>query len=98
MAVLYALLEVAHMALGLYLWLLFASIILSWLTAFGIVNSYQPFVQAVGRFLYAVTEPALRPIRRFVPSMGGMDISPMILILVIYFLQSVIRNILIHGY
>ena len=98
MPIIYALLKVTHMVLSFYLWILFASIILSWLTNFGIVNSYQPFVQAVGRFLYAVTEPVLRPIRRFVPSFGGLDVSPMILILVIYFFQSLIRNIFVHGF
>ncbi|WP_281500572.1 YggT family protein [Kordiimonas marina] len=98
MAIVYALLDVTYMALSIYLWILFASIILSWLTNFGIVNSYQPFVQAVGRFLYAVTEPVLRPIRRHVPAMGGFDLSPMLLILVIYFIQSLIRNIYLHGF
>jgi YggT family protein len=98
MAIINALLQVLHMALGFYLWIIIASVILSWLTAFGIVNSHQPFVQAVGRFLYAMTEPVMRPIRNRLPTMGGVDLSPLIVIFIIYFLQALIRNILIGTY
>jgi YggT family protein len=68
-----------------YIWLLIASVVLSWLVAFNVVNTRHPFVNTVGRFLYQVTEPALRPIRRVVPSFGGIDISPVILALIIEF-------------
>ncbi len=82
--------------LGLYYFLLIVMIIMSWLTGFGIINSYQPFVQTVQSFLYSVTEPALAPIRRtlgrFLPSMGGLDISPILLIFLIFALRILLRN------
>ena len=65
----------------------------AWLSAaFNIVNTRHPFVNAVGRFLYQVTEPMLRPIKRIVPSLGGMDISPLILILLLGFLRILILS------
>jgi len=97
MVVIDALLQVSYVALDIFKWMLIISIVLGWLIHFGVVNAYQPFVQGLGRFLYAVTEPALRPIRRFIPNMGGMDISPIILFLVILFLQRLIVNILYHA-
>jgi YggT family protein len=72
--------------------LLIAQVILSWLVHFNVVNTRHPFVNAVGRFLYRVTEPALRPIKRIVPSLGGIDISPLILILLLGFLRILILN------
>jgi len=72
--------------------LLIAQVILSWLIAFNIVNTRHPFVNAVNRFLYQVTMPALRPIRRIVPTFGGIDISPLILILLLGFLRILILS------
>jgi YggT family protein len=72
--------------------LLIAQVILSWLIHFNVVNTRHPFVNAVGHFLYRVTEPALRPIKRIVPSLGGIDISPLILILLLGFLRILILN------
>jgi len=94
MVVIDALLQVSYIALDIFKWMLIISIILGWLIHFGVVNAYQPFVQSVGRFLHAVTEPALRPLRRYIPAVGGMDISPIVLFLVIMFLQRLIINIL----
>jgi YggT family protein len=68
-----------------YIWLLIIQAVLSWLLAFGIVNRYNRSVAVVGDFLYRVTEPALRPIRNFLPSFGGIDISPIVLIFVLEF-------------
>src|SRR5207253_9341120 len=76
--------------IDIYLWLLIAQAILSWLLAFGVVNRYNRGVAVIGDFLYRVTEPALRPIRRFLPNFGGIDISPIILILILYFLSDLI--------
>jgi YggT family protein len=67
---------------------LVASAILSWLVAFNVLNTSNRFVYMVGDFLYRITEPALRPIRRFVPSLGGVDISPVVLILLLVFLRD----------
>jgi YggT family protein len=85
-----ALLEVILLALNIYVWLLIASAILSWLVAFNVVNTRNQFVASVGEFLYRITEPALRPIRSVLPNLGGIDISPVILILIIWFIQRVI--------
>lgn len=74
----------------LYIWLLIAQAILSWLLAFGVVNRYNRAVAVIGDFLYRVTEPALRPIRSFLPSFGGIDISPVILILLLMFLRRLV--------
>ena len=74
--------------------MLIASAIFSWLYAFNVINSSNQFVNSVGSFLYAVTEPALRPIRRVLPDLGGIDISPIILLLIIFFFRSLMWNTL----
>jgi len=76
--------------LSLYVTLLIASVILSWLIAFNIVNTHNRFVYMVGDFLYRITEPALRPIREFLPNLGGIDISPIVLILLISFARNLL--------
>ncbi|GAB4233332.1 MAG: YggT family protein [Methyloligellaceae bacterium] len=78
------------MLIDIYIWIIIASAILSWLVAFGVVNTNNKFVYMVGDFLYRVTEPALRPIRRFLPDLGGIDISPLVLILILIFIQQVV--------
>ncbi|MGE7469195.1 YggT family protein [Bosea sp. NPDC003192] len=85
-------LDVVMLALNLYVWLLIASAVLSWLIAFNVVNTRNQFVSTVWDFLYRITEPALRPIRNMLPNLGGIDISPIILLLVIFFIQSVIQR------
>ena len=85
-----AILDIVLIILDLYVWLLIASAILSWLIAFNVVNTRNQFVASVAEFLYRITEPLLRPIRNFMPSLGGLDISPIILILIIMFIQRVI--------
>jgi YggT family protein len=81
----------------LYIWLLIAQAILSWLIAFNVINSYNQFVSRVIEFLWRITEPALRPIRKFVPLIGGVDISPIVLILLLYFLRDLIRYDLVPA-
>jgi YggT family protein len=85
-----ALLDVILIVLQLYIWLLIASAVLSWLIAFNVVNVRNPFVHAVADFLYRITEPPLRPIRSVLPNLGGIDISPVILILIIILIERVI--------
>jgi len=85
-----AVLDIVIIVLDLYVWLLIASAILSWLIAFNVVNTRNQFVSAVAEFLYRITEPVLAPIRNFLPSLGGLDISPIILILLIMFIERVI--------
>ena len=85
-----SILYVILIVLDLYIWLLIAAAVLSWLVAFNVVNARNQFVAMVGDFLYRITEPLLAPIRRMLPSFGGLDISPIILILIIMFIQRVI--------
>jgi len=85
-----AVLDIVIIALNLYVWLLIAAAILSWLIAFNVVNTRNQFISAVAEFLYRITEPALAPIRRLLPGLGGIDISPIILILIIWFIERVI--------
>ena len=83
-----ALIQTLVLALDLYWWIIIASAIFSWLYAFNVVNPRNQFVGAVGNALFRLTEPALRPIRRFMPDLGGIDISPIILLLVLFFLRQ----------
>ena len=76
--------------INLYIWVLIASAILSWLLAFNILNTHNRFVYLLSDFLYRITEPALRPIRRVVPLLGGVDVSPVVLILLLIFVQNLI--------
>ena len=85
-----ALIQTIVMALDLYWWIIIASAIFSWLYAFNVVNSRNQFVGSVGNMLYRLTEPALRPIRRFMPDLGGIDISPIILLLILFFVRQFI--------
>jgi YggT family protein len=74
----------------LYIWLLIGQAILSWLITFNVINGYNSVVRGLGDFLWRITEPALRPIRRVVPTIGGIDVSPIVLILALYFLRDLI--------
>ncbi len=85
-----ALLDVILIALDLYMYLVLAWVILSWLIAFSIVNTRNPIVAAIADFLYRITEPVLRPIRQVMPQLGGIDISPVVLFLIIIFIRHVI--------
>ena len=86
-----AVLDIILIVLELYVWLLIAAAILSWLVAFNVVNTRNQFVAMAGEFLYRITEPLLAPIRSVMPNLGGLDISPIILILIIYFIERVIQ-------
>ena len=87
------LLTVIIIALDLYFWFIIISAILSWLVHFGVVNTRNQFINMVGTFLWKITEPALRPLRRVIPVFGGIDISPIVLILIIIFLQQMLFNL-----
>ena len=89
-----ALFQTIDLALNLYTWVIIGSAIFSWLYAFNVINSNNRFVNSLGTFFFNVTEPALRPIRRFLPNLGGIDISPIILLLIIFFLRSLLWNTL----
>jgi YggT family protein len=74
----------------LYIWILIANAVLSWLVAFNVVNPSNNVVRTIGEMLYRLTEPALRPIRQILPSLGGLDISPVILIILLIFVQRLL--------
>jgi YggT family protein len=92
-----ALLDVVVYALNIYIWIVIAAAVLSWLVAFNVVNTRNPFVATVGEFLYRITEPVLRPIRNALPNFGGIDISPIILFLIIILIERVI-DLYIYPY
>jgi YggT family protein len=79
-----------HTLITLYIWILIAAAVLSWLVAFNVVNPHNQVVRAIGDALYRLTEPALRPIRNFLPNLGGLDISPVILILLLLFIERLL--------
>ncbi len=74
----------------LYTYVIIANVILSWLMAFGVINAYNPIIRSLWQGINAVTEPLLQPIRNMLPNMGGIDISPIVLLLACYFVQSVV--------
>jgi len=78
--------------IDIYTWIVIASAIMSWLVAFGVVNTRNQVIRFVVDFLYRVTEPVLRPIRRILPNLGGIDISPVILLLLLFFLRSLLAE------
>ncbi|WP_421856038.1 YggT family protein [Oricola sp.] len=80
--------------IGIYKWIVIAMVIFSWLYSFNVVNNSNRFVAMVGEFLYKATEPFLRPIRRFMPDLGGLDISPIVLFVIIFFIERFIINVL----
>ncbi|HVB89870.1 MAG TPA: YggT family protein [Beijerinckiaceae bacterium] len=86
-----ALLDVILLALQLYTWVIIAVAVLSWLLAFNVINYHNDLVRSLWGGLNAITEPLLRPIRNVLPQMGGLDISPVILLLVIFFIERVIE-------
>ncbi|NBC10502.1 MAG: YggT family protein [Planctomycetes bacterium] len=79
-----------YMVLQLYVWVIIISAIMSWLVAFNVINTRNQFVHTVGNVLYRLTEPALAPIRRFMPNLGGIDLSPIVLLLLIFFVQQLL--------
>ena len=87
-----SLLSLIDHIIELYTWCLIIVVAMSWLTAFNVINTQNKFVFQIYDFLYRITEPALRPIRRFIPNFGGIDISPVVLILLLVFVRNLIRE------
>jgi YggT family protein len=88
-----AFLEITYMLLSFLVWMLIISAVLSWLIAFGVVNPYNRFVNMISDMVGRITEPLLVPVRRLIPPMGGVDLAPMALIFILWFLQSFIRHL-----
>ena len=87
-----AVLQTISMLLSIVWWIFLIMIIMSWLINFNVINTRNQFVEAVWRIVNQITEPILRPIRRIVPPVGGLDLSPIIVFVIIFFLQSFIAN------
>jgi YggT family protein len=97
-AIMRALLDVILLVLQLYTWVIIAVAILSWLIAFHVINIHNDFVRSVWNGLNALTEPLLRPIRRWLPYFGGLDVSPIILLLIIFFVERLIEYYLYPAF
>ncbi|MDJ0448075.1 MULTISPECIES: YggT family protein [Methylocystis] len=93
----YAVANLLLTIIDLYWWVLIISVILSWLAAFDVINMRSQAAQTIWRAIDALTEPALRPIRSIVPAFGGLDISPLILLLALQFLRDIISRTLVYG-
>ena len=91
--VLVPLIDVILMALNLYWYIILASVIVSWLVTFGVINTYNSTVRTIIDVIYRLTEPALRPLRRVLPDFGSVDLSPIALWLIIYFLMGVLTRL-----
>ncbi|MGE0769627.1 MAG: YggT family protein [Hyphomicrobiaceae bacterium] len=74
----------------LYWWVVIAAVVMSWLIAFNVINPYNQFVRTIWQAVNALTEPLLRPIRRFMPDLGGLDLSPIVLLLAVEFIRRVV--------
>ncbi|MDI6028892.1 YggT family protein [Corticibacterium sp. UT-5YL-CI-8] len=83
-----ALIQTLVLAIDIYWWILIASAIFSWLYAFNVVNPRNQVVGTIGNMLFRLTEPVLRPIRNILPDLGGIDISPIILLLILFFIRQ----------
>ncbi len=88
----YAILQTLSFILQFVQWIFIIMIIMSWLISFNVINTRNQFVATVWRILNQITEPILRPIRRFVPNVGGLDLSPLIVFVIIFFLQSLLAS------
>lgn len=82
-----------HTVIDIYFWIILAMVVMSWLVAFGIVNRSNPYVRQIGYALERLTEPLLRPIRRVLPDLGGIDISPIVLLIGLQFLGILVDNV-----
>jgi YggT family protein len=91
--ILNTLIEVILIALNLYWYVILASVIVSWLVTFGVINTYNATVRTILDVIYRLTEPALRPIRRVLPDFGSVDLSPIALWLILYFVIRVLEQI-----
>jgi YggT family protein len=82
--------------ISLYWWIVIIAVVMSWLVAFGVVNTFHPFARGIVRFLDAVTEPVFRQVRRIIPPIGGLDLSPLIVLILLEFLSMTIDYVYIH--
>jgi YggT family protein len=95
--ILIPLLNIISTVIQLYIWIIIVGAILTWLVAFKVVNTGNRAIYMVGDICYRLTEPALRPIRNFMPNLGGIDLAPVVLILGLIFLRDVLGRIVYGG-
>ncbi len=93
----FALLSTISLILSLVWWVFLIMIIMSWLISFNVINTRNQFVASVWRILNQITDPILRPIRRVIPPMGGLDLSPIIVFIIIFFLQQFLASYAVTG-
>jgi len=93
----YAVVKLILTILDLYWWVVIVSVILSWLVAFDVLNTRSQAAQTIWRTVDTLTEPLLRPIRSVLPAVGGLDISPLILLLALQFLRDVVERTMVYG-
>lgn len=87
-----SLFSLIDLVLSAITWILIASAVVSWLIAFNVINTRNQIAYTIADALYRLTEPILRPVRRFIPNLGGIDISPVVVILLIIFLRNLMRE------
>lgn len=87
------LLSIINYIIGIYVWIVIAHVIMSWLINFNIINANNNFIIMFLQFLYRITEPALSRIRRILPFFEGIDLSPVVLIIFLWFVQEVIERL-----
>jgi YggT family protein len=92
-----ALIDIIRMLLQVLLWLVIAQAILSWLIAFNVINTYNDFVRQLNYALSRIIDPLLAPIRRILPDFGGLDFSPMVLLLLIWIADRLLVQVKIGG-
>ncbi|MDD9916355.1 MAG: YggT family protein [Rhodospirillaceae bacterium] len=78
--------------LSLYMWCIIIAAVMSWLTYGNVINTHNRFVYMIGDFLYRITEPVLRIFRRWIPNLGGIDVSPVVVILLIVLIRNLLRE------
>ncbi|UNF45576.1 YggT family protein [Bartonella krasnovii] len=94
----YALLQTLDLIFNLYIYILIARVVFSWLCVFNIINPRNRFVVLIGSFLYRLTNPILNPIRQILPNLGTIDISPMVVFIIIYFIRNFMWRAYINMY
>lgn len=95
--ILIPLMNIVSTVISIYIWVIIIGAILTWLVTFNVVNTSNRLVYIVGDFCYRLTEPALRPIRNFLPNLGGIDLSPVVLILGLILVRDILRGLIYGG-
>lgn len=86
----FAIASLIDFVITVFIWILIANAVMSWLVAFNVIDPNNSIVRQIGYFLWRITEPVLAPVRKILPSMGGIDLSPILVIIVLYFVRNLI--------